>query len=102
VPEILRWLEETCALTQREGLTLRAQLHFHHTFLVGSRVETERTPSQCEVLGLPPNQQAQIADFDGGWRILLAVNGKTSGTWSGPHQTPEDALDTLAGVFDEE
>lgn len=100
--QILRWLEETSALTRREGLTLRAQLHFHHTFLVGSRVETERTVWQYEVLGLPPNQQAQITDFDGGWRILLAVNGKTSGTWSGPHKTPEDALDTLARMFEEE
>lgn len=100
--QILRWLKETSALTPREGLTLRAHLHFEHKCLVDGRIETERAPWEYEVLGLPPNHQAQITDFDGGWRILLAVNGKTSGTWSGPHQTPEDALDTLARTFEEE
>jgi len=98
---ILRWLERTSAPKGGQGLTLRAHLHFERKFLSDGRVETERAPWQYEVLGLPPNQQAVIASYDGGWRIQRAIHGRPE-EWTGQHKTPEDALDTLARTFDEE
>ena len=47
------------------------------------------------VLGLPPYQEARITNWDGGWRILYLAPGVKE-EWNGPHDTPEEALDTLA------
>jgi hypothetical protein len=89
--EILRWLRQTSDLPSRQILTLRAIAHIGE----GPTLRTKRRAFQYEVLGLPADQQAWIADFDGGWRILRVVDG-VQGHWGGPHLTKEDALDTLA------
>jgi hypothetical protein len=89
--EVLRWLRQTSNLSPRQVLTLRAIAHIGE----GPDLRTNRRAFQYEVLGLPSGQQAWIADFDGGWRILRAVDGE-SGNWSAPHLTKDDALDTLA------
>jgi hypothetical protein len=44
--------------------------------------------------GLPPGQQAWIAEMNHTWRILLVKDG--FGKWIGKHKTPEDALAALA------
>jgi hypothetical protein len=95
-PGILRWLQETSELSPRQVLTLRAIAHIGE----GPDLRTNRRAFQYEVLGLPAHQQAWIADFDGGWRILQAVNGQ-SGHWGDRHLTKEDALDTLARTLDD-
>jgi hypothetical protein len=95
--EILRWLRETSNLSPREVLTLRAIAHVGE----GSDLQTNRRAFQYEVLGLQGHQQAWIADFGGGWRILRALDGKT-GEWGEPHLTKKDALDTLARAQDEQ
>jgi hypothetical protein len=48
------------------GLTLRAIAHIGE----GADLQNNRRAFQFEVLGLPPEQQAWIADFDGDWRVL--------------------------------
>jgi hypothetical protein len=93
---ILRWLRETSDLRPRDVLTLRAIAHISD----GGGLLTNRRAFQYEVLGLPPNQQAWIADFDGGWRILQAIDGQ-SGHWGDRHLTKEDALDTLGRTLDD-
>src|SRR5262245_44350184 len=65
-PSILAWLGRSCHVPTAAGLTLRAIAHI----IEGA----DRRPFQFEVLGLPPGQQAWIADFDGGWRILRAMS----------------------------
>jgi hypothetical protein len=95
--EVLRWLRQTSNLSPRQVLTLRAIAHIGE----GPDLRTNRRAFQYEVLGLPAGQQAWIADFGGGWRILRAVQGE-SGDWSQPHLRKEDALDTLARVLVEQ
>ena len=58
---------------------------------------------QYEVLGLPPHEQAWIANFGGPyhheWRILRAINGVQS-DWSGNYTSPEAALFALKSDLD--
>jgi hypothetical protein len=93
--EILEWLRRTSSLTTRQVFTLRAIAHIGS----GRDLRHDRRVFQYEVLGLPIGQQAWVADFDGGWRILRVVDGE-QGQWGQPHLSKEDALDTLARVID--
>lgn len=90
--EILNWLEATSSLPQRQGLTLQA---IGHVSSITAGGESERRVYDYRVLGLPPHQEARITNWDGGWRILYLAPGVTE-EWNGPHDTPEEALDTLA------
>ena len=94
--QILDWLRRTSDVSVRHGLTLRAIASIG----TGQDMRTNRRVFQYEVLGLPPRQQAWIADFNGGWRILRVTDGQ-QGHWGGPHLTKEDALDTLAQQIDQ-
>lgn len=95
--EILRWLHQTSDVESRHVLTLRAIASIGS----GADLQTNRRVFQYEVLGLPSRQQAWIADYDGGWRILRVVDGR-QGKWGGPHISKEDALDTLAQQLDQQ
>ena len=44
--------------------------------------------------GLPPGEEAWIAEMNHTWRILRVKNGR--GKWTGKHKTVEDALAALA------
>jgi len=90
-PEILRWLQHTSNVPTAATLTLRAIAHIGE----GPDLRTNRRAFQYEVLGLPGSQQAWIADFDGGWRVLRVIDGK-QGHWSDPYLSKEEALNTLA------
>jgi hypothetical protein len=94
-PEILRWLRHTSNVPTAAGLTLRAIAHIGE----GPDLRTNRHVFQFEVLGLPPGQQAWIADFSGGWRVLRVINGE-QGHWSDPYVSKEEALNTLAEATD--
>lgn len=51
--------------------------------------------SQYRITGLPPGENASIAEFPGhGWRILR-WNDEWHGNWTGKFSTPEAALDAL-------
>ena len=90
--QILDWFTRTSNIETRHTLTLRAIAHIGE----GPDLRRNRRAFHFEVLGLPPGQQAWIADFDGGWRILRVVNGE-QGHWSDPpHLTKELALEALA------
>jgi len=89
--EILDWLEATSSLPSQQGLTLQAIGHISSLTAGGS----ERSVYDYRVLGLPPYQEARITNWDGGWRILYLAPGVKE-EWNGPHDTPEEALDTLA------
>ena len=93
--EVLRWLRQTSNLSVRHVLTLRAIAHIGE----GPDLQTNRRAFQYEVLGLSSSQQAWIADFGGGWRVLLAIDGE-SGDWSKPFPGKEDALDALARALE--
>lgn len=95
-PEVLTWLRDTSDSTTRHVLTLRAIAHIGE----GPDLQTNRRPFQFEVLGLPAGQQAWIADFNHGWRILRVIDG-VQGDWTEGHMSKEDALDTLATVIDQ-
>jgi hypothetical protein len=60
-----------------------------------------QTPLEYTVLGLPPNQSAQIRDYmgDSGWRILQIKKG-VSGGFEGQYKTAEDALAALQEQVD--
>ena len=90
-PEILQWLLQTSSVPRAATLTMRAIAHIGE----GPDLRMNRRAFQFEVLGLPIGQQAWIADFDGGWRVLRVMNG-TQEHWSNPHLSREEALDTLA------
>jgi hypothetical protein len=90
-PEILRWLQHTSNVPTAATLTLRAIAHIGE----GPDLRTNRRAFQYEVLGLPSGQQAWIADFDGGWRVLRVIDAK-QGHWSDPNLSKEEALNTLA------
>ncbi|HEX6465092.1 MAG TPA: hypothetical protein VFZ98_11580 [Vicinamibacterales bacterium] len=90
--EILNWLEATSTLPPQSALTLQAIGHISSITAAG---ETDRRVYDYRVLGLPPNQEARITNWDGGWRILYLAPGVTE-EWNGPHETPQDALNTLA------
>ena len=53
------------------------------------------------VLGLPPNESAQIHDFGGdqGWRIRRVKDG-VAGDWQGSYESAEDALAALQAQVD--
>lgn len=90
--DILNWLKATSAIETKHLLTLRAIASFSK----GPDLRGERYVFQYEVLGLPPNQEAWIADMNGGWRILRVIDGR-QGKWSdGPHKTKEAAVAALA------
>jgi hypothetical protein len=90
--QTLQWLAATSVGVDRPGFTLRAIAHAYE-----GPDRRERRAFQYEVLGLPPGQQAMIADFNGGWRTLLIPDGETrSRDWGLPHPTIDDSLDTLA------
>ena len=99
--EILNWLEATSILPPRKGLTLQANGHITSSTVGG---QVEREVYDYRVLGLPPHQEARITNWDGGWRILYLAPGVKE-EWNGPHDTPQEALDTLtrpaAGVESE-
>jgi hypothetical protein len=95
--EILQWLDYTSAMPIRQILTLRAIASIGE----GPSLTGNRRVFQYEVLGLPPGQQAFIADFEGGWRLLRVVDGQ-QGNWSNPHLNKEEALDTLARALHED
>ena len=84
------WL---AALRRRVGL---ARVH---EVLVVVRLQTNRRAFQFEVLGLPHRQQAWIADFDGGWRVLRVINGE-QGHWTQPYESKEEALNNLAEAIE--
>jgi hypothetical protein len=52
------------------------------------------TALKFRVEGLPPGEQAWIAEMNHTWRTLLVKDGV--GRWIGKHKTPEDALAALA------
>jgi hypothetical protein len=92
--QVLAWLRSTSDLPVAATLTLRAIAHIGS----GPDLRRDRRPFQFEVLGLPGDQQAWIADFRGGWRILRVVDGQ-QGNWSpDPYLAKEDALQALAEV----
>lgn len=93
--EILRWLQYTSNVPNATGLTLRAIAHIGK----GPDLRTNRRAFQYEVLGLPMGQQAWIADFEGGWRILRVIDSK-QGHWSDPYLSKDEALNTLAETLD--
>lgn len=91
--EILAWLESTTKkeLPQPNRLTMRVIA----TFGTGPDLRApDRRPLQYEVMGLPPGQQAWIAEFNRKWRIMRVVNG-VQREWSGSYDTAEDALREL-------
>lgn len=92
--EIIRWLQQTSDLPIPHDLTLRAIAHIGS----GPNLEHGRRAIQYRVLGLPPGQDALIADYDGGWRVLYIAPNVKEG-WSGPHATKEDALETVAQML---
>lgn len=95
--DILHWLYLTKGVEIQHLLTLRAIASVGE----GPDLRTNRRVFQYEVIGLPRNQQAWIADYSGGWRILRVIDGK-QGEWSeGPHKTKEAALNTLAQQLDQ-
>ncbi len=93
---ILRWLRHTSDVPTAARLTLRAIAHIGE----GADLRTNRRAFHFEVLGLPIGQQAWIADFDGGWRVLRVVGGQ-QGRWSDPYLSKEEALNTLAQLTEE-
>jgi hypothetical protein len=60
-----------------------------------------QTPLEYTVLGLPPDQSAQIRDFmgDSGWRILRVTNGVSDGL-EGQYTPAEEALAALQAHLD--
>jgi hypothetical protein len=96
--EVLAWLRRTSDVPTAVGLTLRAIAHVGK----GPDLYANRRAIQFEVLGMPLSQQAWIADFQGGWRILRVIDG-VQGDWSKrPYATKEDALNNLAELVDSE
>jgi hypothetical protein len=93
--DILRWLRHTSNVPTAATLTLRAIAHIGE----GRDLRTNRRAFQYEVLGLPAGQQAWIADFDGGWRVLRVIEGE-QGQWTEPYVSKEEALNTLAEAVD--
>jgi hypothetical protein len=93
--EVLRWLGQTSDLPTAATLTLRAIAHIGE----GPGLRTNRRAFQYEVLGLPSGQQAWIADFDGGWRVLRVIEGN-QGQWTEPYISKEEALNALAETID--
>lgn len=94
---ILRWLHETAEMeeTKPKGLlTMRVIGHIGS----GPSLTVDRRPYQYEVIGLPPGQQAWIADYNHAWRILRAVNGEHLGDWAGSYPTAQDALKALENI----
>ena len=73
---------------------MRLSMNVHLTHGDGSSLG--QTPLEYTVLGLPPDQSAQIRDFvgDAGWRILRVKNGVSAGL-EGQYKTAEDALAAL-------
>jgi len=49
---------------------------------------------QYEVLGLPPTEQAWIAEMDHVWQILRVKDG-VQGHWTGSYKSAEEALAAL-------
>lgn len=90
--QVVDWLHRTSNLPPApHELSLRAIAHIGE----GADLKQNRRAFQYEVLGLPPGQQAWIADYSGGWRILRVIDGVT-GEWGKPHLTKDEALSTLA------
>lgn len=89
-PQILDWLARTSNLPSASVLTLRATRHIWK----GADMRSGR-PYRFEVLGLPPGQHADIAHYNGGWRILHLVGDESRG-WTEPFVSPEEALANLA------
>jgi hypothetical protein len=74
-------------------MAMRLSMRVHSTHSEGTGLGV--TPLEYTVLGLPPDQSAQIRDFMGGsgWRMLRIKHG--SGRWEGHYTTAEDALEAL-------
>ena len=89
--QVLNWLHDT-SRDLRPGpnrLSMRAIAHIGS----GPQLMENRRAIQYEVLGLPPGEQAWIADFSGkGWRILQVVRGQQDNDWRGSYPTAQDAL----------
>jgi hypothetical protein len=76
----------------------------HESFFVAESATTQTTtgtPLIPSIHGPGPTigQQAWIADFDGGWRVLRVINSK-QGHWSDPYLSKEEAMITLGETID--
>ena len=78
-------------------LTLRAVMGYGE----GLDLRDWKKIIKYEVCGLPPGEEAWIADMDHRWQILRAKNG-VSGEWAGDYKSAEDALAVLQKEFDGE
>jgi hypothetical protein len=90
--QVLTWLDETTPIDRPVSLklTLRAIAHIGE----GPSLTENRRVYQYEVLGLPPGQQAWIADYRGGWKILRVIDG-VQGEWEGAHASADEARHAL-------
>jgi hypothetical protein len=90
--QVLTWLDETTPteLPVSLKLTLRAIAHAAK----GPDMMKDRRPIQYEVLGLPPGQQAWIANLNHVWKILRVINGE-QGDWDGTFASADEALQEL-------
>lgn len=103
--DILQWLDEAARhykpSPSEHRLDVRAIAHIGE----GPSLMVNRRPIQYEVTGLPPGQQAWIADFGtsrrGSWRILRANNG-VQGHWEENHDSAKSALRALEQHLDAE
>jgi hypothetical protein len=57
----------------------------------GPLMEKWATVIRYDVRGLPPGEQAWIADFHHAWHVLRVKDG-VQGHWTGDFKTAEDAL----------
>lgn len=71
-------------------LTLRATDHIGSGPYVGNWNRVIR----YTVEGLPPGEEAWIADFHYKWQLLRRTDG-VQGEWMGAYKSPEDALTAL-------
>lgn len=93
---ILQWLHQTASsgLPGSRDFAMRPIAHSGK----GPDLSIDRRVIQYEVIGLPPGQQAWIADWRAGgsssWKILRVVDGD-QGEWEGAYPTADEALGVL-------
>jgi hypothetical protein len=71
------------------SLTLHAYMHAH-----GVNLNENRKAIAYRVNGLPVAEQAWIAHFRRGWRLLRSTAG-VQGGWTGQYSGPDEALAAL-------
>lgn len=105
---ILRKLQESeriPAPTQHRKVQLNTPLSLHGIAYVGDGPDRSKRDqvTQYEVHGLPPGEQAWIANFGApyrhDWKLLRARNGVQS-DWAGEYGSAEDALAALRTEFE--